>query len=144
MSNVTSSKQASGTNGGTVVTTVVTEFTTYCPEPTSFCVGDGKCYTATGARTITVTDCPCTITTTCVPGEQPTAVNTSHAVPTMPLLTVGPATTAPVVAPESQVPPVAPVASESQVPSVAPANAGSTVLSHSLAVILGAILLISA
>ncbi|PRT55494.1 hypothetical protein B9G98_03114 [Wickerhamiella sorbophila] len=43
------------------VTTVVTAFTTYCPEPTTLCPGNGKCYTVTEPTTLTVTDCPCTI-----------------------------------------------------------------------------------
>jgi len=39
---------------------VVTELTTYCPEPTEF-VTNGKTYTVTQATTLTITDCPCTI-----------------------------------------------------------------------------------
>lgn len=42
--------------------TVVTEFTTYCPEATTI-VTNGKTYTATGETTLTITDCPCTVPT---------------------------------------------------------------------------------
>lgn len=47
---------------GTVVTTtrVVAEYTTYCPEPTTF-EFHGTKYTVTEATTLTITDCPCTI-----------------------------------------------------------------------------------
>lgn len=45
----------------TYVTEVVQEYTTYCPEPTTLTHGD-KTYTITEATTLTITDCPCTIT----------------------------------------------------------------------------------
>lgn len=47
----------------TVVTTtkVVSRYTTWCPEPTTVCIGS-KTYTVTKPTTLTVTDCPCTIT----------------------------------------------------------------------------------
>lgn len=41
-------------------TTVVTAITTYCPAPTTM-VHAGKTYTITKATTLTITDCPCTI-----------------------------------------------------------------------------------
>lgn len=44
----------------TYVTEVVTEFTTYCPEATTFTT-NGKTYTVTEATTLTITDCPCTL-----------------------------------------------------------------------------------
>lgn len=43
------------------VTEVVTAYTTYCPGPTEITHG-GKTYTITEATTLTITDCPCTIT----------------------------------------------------------------------------------
>ncbi|KAK0392583.1 hypothetical protein NLU13_2078 [Sarocladium strictum] len=48
---------------GTVVTTteVVSTLTTYCPGPTTLTYGD-KTYTVTEATTLTITDCPCTLT----------------------------------------------------------------------------------
>ncbi|CAB4256578.1 similar to Saccharomyces cerevisiae YER150W SPI1 GPI-anchored cell wall protein involved in weak acid resistance [Maudiozyma barnettii] len=45
------------------VTEVVTAFTTYCPEPTEI-ITNSKTYTVTGATTLTITDCPCTIVKT--------------------------------------------------------------------------------
>ncbi len=45
------------------VNTVVTKFTTYCPEATELVVNN-KTITVTGETTLTVTDCPCTIPTT--------------------------------------------------------------------------------
>ncbi|KAK3196160.1 hypothetical protein K4F52_000539 [Lecanicillium sp. MT-2017a] len=48
-------------NGTAVTTEVVTAYTTYCPGPTSIVHGN-KTYTVTEATTLTITDCPCTIT----------------------------------------------------------------------------------
>jgi hypothetical protein len=45
----------------TYTTEVVTAYTTYCPGPTEITHG-GKTYTVTKATTLTITDCPCTIT----------------------------------------------------------------------------------
>ncbi|KAI0011109.1 hypothetical protein F4779DRAFT_575031 [Xylariaceae sp. FL0662B] len=46
----------------TIWTTVyTTDFTTYCPSPTTF-AWKNVTYTATTATTITITNCPCTIT----------------------------------------------------------------------------------
>ncbi|KAG8408571.1 hypothetical protein J3458_019602 [Metarhizium acridum] len=52
-------------------TEVVTALTTYCPAPTVLTQGT-KTYTVTSATTLTITDCPCTISKT----VQPTAVPT--------------------------------------------------------------------
>ncbi|PFH55510.1 hypothetical protein XA68_18147 [Ophiocordyceps unilateralis] len=54
---------ASAHYGGnaTVVTEVVDVYTTYCPGPTQITHGS-KTYTVTEATTLTITDCPCTIT----------------------------------------------------------------------------------
>lgn len=49
------------TGGDTTVTTVVTAYTTYCPEPTTFTEGHST-YTVTEPTTLTITDCPCTLT----------------------------------------------------------------------------------
>ena len=46
-------------------TNVVTAYTTYCPYPTEIVEGN-KTYTVTEATTLTITDCPCTRTTTVV------------------------------------------------------------------------------
>ena len=45
----------------TYVTEVVTALTTYCPVATEITHGT-KTYTITEATTLTITDCPCTIT----------------------------------------------------------------------------------
>ncbi|KAF5019040.1 hypothetical protein F66182_8961 [Fusarium sp. NRRL 66182] len=45
----------------TYTTEVVTAYTTYCPAPTEITHG-GKTYTVTEATTLTITDCPCTVT----------------------------------------------------------------------------------
>jgi len=42
-------------------TEVVTSFTTYCPEATVLAFGN-KTYTVSKATTLTITDCPCTLT----------------------------------------------------------------------------------
>ncbi|OLN85975.1 Clock-controlled protein 6-like protein 2 [Colletotrichum chlorophyti] len=45
----------------TYVTEVVSSYTTYCPGPTVITHAD-KTYTITSATTLTITDCPCTVT----------------------------------------------------------------------------------
>jgi hypothetical protein len=42
-------------------TEVVTEYTTYCPGPTMITHSD-QTYTVTEATTLTITNCPCTVT----------------------------------------------------------------------------------
>ncbi|EER24048.1 hypothetical protein D8B26_002221 [Coccidioides posadasii str. Silveira] len=49
------------TNATSVVTEVVTAYTTYCPGPTTLTHGTNT-YTVTEATTLTITDCPCTVT----------------------------------------------------------------------------------
>ncbi|KAF2746895.1 hypothetical protein M011DRAFT_468182 [Sporormia fimetaria CBS 119925] len=44
-------------------TVTVSEYTTYCPGPTEITQGT-KTYTVTESTTLTITDCPCTITKT--------------------------------------------------------------------------------
>lgn len=44
-------------------TEVVTSYETYCPGPTTIVEG-GNTYTVTEATTLTITDCPCTLTKT--------------------------------------------------------------------------------
>lgn len=43
------------------VTDVVTRFTTYCPYATELAINN-KTYTVTEATSLTITDCPCTVT----------------------------------------------------------------------------------
>lgn len=49
-------------NGTITTTIVVNSFVTYCPQPTVFTWKD-VCYTAKTPGPVTVTNCPCTITT---------------------------------------------------------------------------------
>ncbi|GMM50849.1 Spi1 protein [Starmerella bacillaris] len=49
------------TKAGVTKTEIVTAFTTYCPGPTIFTM-QGRTYTVTSPTTITITDCPCTLT----------------------------------------------------------------------------------
>ncbi|KAL8393066.1 hypothetical protein RB595_003027 [Gaeumannomyces hyphopodioides] len=51
---------SAGYSNVTYTTEVVTALTTYCPEATQITHG-GKTYTITKATTLTITDCPCTI-----------------------------------------------------------------------------------
>lgn len=44
----------------TYTTEVVTAYTTYCPAATQLTYG-GKTYTVTEATTLTISDCPCTV-----------------------------------------------------------------------------------
>lgn len=44
-------------------TEVVTSYTTFCAEPTEY-VEAGHTYTVTEPTTLTITDCPCTLTKT--------------------------------------------------------------------------------
>lgn len=45
----------------TTVTSIVTALTTYCPKPTTLTHGT-RTYTITKATTLTILDCPCTLT----------------------------------------------------------------------------------
>lgn len=54
-----------GTYGATV-TEVVSSYVTYCPSPTELVQGN-KTYTVTEPTILTITDCPCTITTHATP-----------------------------------------------------------------------------
>ncbi|KAF4456516.1 putative SED1-abundant cell surface glycoprotein [Fusarium austroafricanum] len=49
-----------GNNGTHYTTEVVTAITTYCPGATTLTYGD-KTYTVTKETTLTITDCPCTV-----------------------------------------------------------------------------------
>lgn len=53
-------QQTPGSNV-TYTTEIVESYVTYCPGPTEISHG-GKTYTITEATTLTITDCPCTVT----------------------------------------------------------------------------------
>jgi len=81
----------------TWVTTTVSVLTTVCPVATSMTF-NGVTYTATASQTITITNCPCTVSykptvTPVVPVSTPAYVNTTVAA-TTPVGTVSPVTTA--------------------------------------------------
>jgi len=59
----------------TVTTEVVTAITTFCPEATTIVPGNGKTYTATKSQTLTITDCPCTLTKPLISVPGPTGVS---------------------------------------------------------------------
>jgi hypothetical protein len=65
------------------VTEVVTAYTTYCPEPTKITHG-GKTYTVTKATTLTITDCPCTVTKPAPPHSTPVYTPPVVVVPSKP------------------------------------------------------------
>ncbi|KAK1840783.1 hypothetical protein CCHR01_16601, partial [Colletotrichum chrysophilum] len=68
-----------GTDVHTSYTTIVTTaYETYCPSPTTF-VHHNVTYTATTATTLTITNCPCTITT-----HQPPPYTTTKTLPPPP------------------------------------------------------------
>jgi hypothetical protein len=81
-------------------TEVVTAFTTYCPEATTLSF-NGQNYTVTESTTLTITNCPCTVSkpvyttssvvcTTCAPTTAPVYSNTTSpasTAPTVPLST---------------------------------------------------------
>jgi len=48
-------------NGTVYTTDVVTAYTTFCPEATTITHGSHT-YTATASQTLTITNCPCTVT----------------------------------------------------------------------------------
>lgn len=48
-------------SNATYVTEVVTQLTTYCPAATQI-THNGQTYTVTEATTLTITNCPCTVT----------------------------------------------------------------------------------
>jgi len=77
-------------------TEVVTEYTTYCPGATEITYG-GQTYTATSETTLTITNCPCTITypvTSSVVTSCPTT-SVPHTTYAPPPTTYAPTTSAP-------------------------------------------------
>ncbi|KJX92202.1 hypothetical protein TI39_contig5892g00005, partial [Zymoseptoria brevis] len=53
---------------GAYTTEIVDQFTTYCPSPTTITYGPSQTYVVTAAGSVTITDCPCTITKPVYPG----------------------------------------------------------------------------
>ncbi|KAF2967778.1 hypothetical protein GGR58DRAFT_353466 [Xylaria digitata] len=76
----------------TYTTKVVTAYETYCPGPTQITYGTNT-YTVTEATTLTITDCPCTVsvpvyTTSSVACSTCSAASSSTYVPVYPTLSV--------------------------------------------------------
>jgi len=98
----------------TYTTEVVTAYTTYCPGPTTITHGSST-YTVTSATTLTITDCPCTVTkpvipttvTKCTTCVAPTSVVVSSPAPynnaTVPVVTPVPTKPAPTSTPSGPV-----------------------------------------
>ncbi|KAI9683694.1 MAG: hypothetical protein M1829_005000 [Trizodia sp. TS-e1964] len=92
-------------NGTQYTTQIVTAYTTYCPLPTTI-VQNNKTYTVTSATTLTITNCPCTISKPVFTTTVPAPVSTSKVVfqnstvvikPSTSIVTVKPTTVVPVV-----------------------------------------------
>ncbi|KAI1107138.1 hypothetical protein F4804DRAFT_298693 [Jackrogersella minutella] len=91
----------------TYTTEVVTSYETYCPGPTQITYGTNT-YTVTEATTLTITDCPCTISKP-VYTTSSVACSTCTSAPTYPTSApapppVYPNSTAPAVTPSSVYP----------------------------------------
>ncbi|KAI1402070.1 hypothetical protein F4819DRAFT_485997 [Hypoxylon fuscum] len=100
-------------NATAYTTEVVTSYETYCPGPTQITYGTNT-YTVTEATTLTITDCPCTISkpvyttsyvscATCAP-PAPVYPTSVPAPPVYPNVTASVPTTAPVAYPTGSVP----------------------------------------
>ncbi|KAI0885658.1 uncharacterized protein GGS22DRAFT_132034 [Annulohypoxylon maeteangense] len=102
---------AATTTAATAYTTeVVTSYETYCPGPTKITYGSNT-YTVTEATTLTITDCPCTI-------SKPVYTTSSVACTTC--------TSAPVPVYPTSAPAPPPVYPNSTAPAVTPSSAHST------------------
>ncbi|KAI2638954.1 hypothetical protein GGS26DRAFT_587726 [Hypomontagnella submonticulosa] len=127
-------------NATQYTTEVVTSYETYCPGPTQITYGTNT-YTVTEATTLTITDCPCTISkpvyttslvscATCAPA--PPAYPTSAPAPPP----VYPNSTAPVTTP-SQVYPTGGAPGTSAPPTSIPTAGAGKVAAAGLAGLLG-------
>jgi len=75
----------SGNGTGVAYTTeVVTALTTYCPEATEI-THNGKTYTVTSATTLTITNCPCTLTHPVTWSTPAPATSTPYTTPAAPV-----------------------------------------------------------
>ncbi|MCJ1454613.1 hypothetical protein MMC28_004966 [Mycoblastus sanguinarius] len=124
-------------NGTIAYTTeIVSTLTTYCPGATTLSHA-GSTYVVTKATTLTITNCPCTLTkpVSSAPAVTPSTLGTAPAISVTPVASVPvAATTAPVVgtAPASiSASPIvyssvaSPIYANSSVPAVVPAGTGT-------------------
>ncbi|KAI4183482.1 MAG: hypothetical protein L6R41_005368 [Letrouitia leprolyta] len=93
-----------GTEPIQYTTEIVTAYTTYCPAATQITHG-GQTYTVTSATTLTITNCPCTVTK---PVSSAPVVYCSTCTPTSPVVPVVPSSSV-VVPPVVSVPTAGPV-----------------------------------
>jgi outer membrane biosynthesis protein TonB len=105
------------------VTTVVDEYTTYCPGPTVI-AHKNVTYTATTETYLTITNCPCTITTTLPPVVPTSQAPAPKPLPPAPKPQPAPPAPKPQPAPPAPAPPApAPPAPQPEKPTTAPAPA---------------------
>jgi len=74
------------------VTTTVSEYTTYCPAPTTVVQGN-MTYTVTEATTLTITNCPCSVSYPATTYTTMTLSSTTTYCPAPTTVTIGPMTT---------------------------------------------------
>jgi len=120
---VASASYGYGNTTAYTTTEVVTSFTTFCPGPTQITHGT-QVYTVTSATTLTITNCPCTLTKTyssVPPPATPPAVAPTVTTPAPPVTPV-PTGTAPVGTGSSS----SVVYGNSTVPNVVPPSTPST------------------
>ncbi|RWA07515.1 hypothetical protein EKO27_g7590 [Xylaria grammica] len=101
----------------TYTTQVVTAYETYCPGPTQITYGTNT-YTVTEATTLTITDCPCTVS---VPVYTTSSVACNTCTSSIPAVTSTPANT------PSSYSPVYPTLSVPSGPVYPPANGTASV-----------------
>lgn len=73
---------------------VVTEFTTYCPESTTLTFNN-KTYTVTEPTTLTITDCPCTLESTTISTLESTSTPITYESTSAPIGTISTSSKAP-------------------------------------------------
>lgn len=101
----------------TYETTTVSHFTTVCAGPTEIPVGPSSTITVTEATTLTVTDCPCTLTYPVMPTEVPSTYVPVHPTTAAPPAPVYPTSNGTVPAPPAPVYPTGTGAPTTGVPA---------------------------
>ncbi|EPE27881.1 hypothetical protein GLAREA_04672 [Glarea lozoyensis ATCC 20868] len=81
-----------GTAPPVYITTTVSEYTTYCPVPTQVIQGNVT-YTVTSATTLTIKNCPCTVSYPATTYTTVTLSSTTTYCPAPTTVTIGPVTT---------------------------------------------------
>ncbi|TKX20075.1 hypothetical protein C1H76_7757 [Elsinoe australis] len=112
------------TNDTTYVTEVVSKYTTYCPEATEIS-HNGVTYTVTSATTLTIEDCPCTVTKP-APSTTAAATTSAAATPSAYPTTSSAVTANPVPSSSSLSSYSAPATSSAATPSAYPTTSAAT------------------